>query len=46
MDDNGRIDQTKGEKKEEENKMTQNEEKSQGLMWVNEKSFKSIKRHK
>ena len=35
-----------GKKRKKENKITQNEEKSQGLMWVNEKYFKSIKRHK
>lgn len=33
-------------KKEEETKMTQNEEKSQGLVWINEKYFKSMKHHK
>lgn len=42
--DDGRIDQTK--EKEEENKMTQNEENAQGLMWINKKYFKSLKHHK
>ena len=45
--DDGRIDQTKGRKKEEGNKMTQNEEKAQGLMWVNKNKYcKSMKHHK
>lgn len=37
---------TKQRKKEEENKMTQNEKKSQRLMWINEKYFTSVKHHK